>query len=266
MKRPLPAAVTRAALPLLLLALAAGAGAAEAPGLIGELNVLPRAPAFSLGVNGAPHRVRVCWNWGCKSEGELLLDAGDGAELDRIFRHPSCRGGGPGLELQQIRLAIRYLERRAGEQLPVANDRGGNEADAGVEGRTDCIDNTSNTLNYLHFLDRLGYLHHWRPPASGYYESTCLLCPTPRHTAAVLVLADRPAVRFVVDTWLRDNGSLPLVAPEGPWRRLFIYRDNDRLNPWFGLEELQVYCDSGFFGPDKLAAAERAVTEAAAER
>ena len=116
------------------------------------------------------------------------------------------------------------------------------------------------------FLDRLGYLHHWRPPASGYYESTCLLCPTPRHTAAVLVLADRPAVRFVVDTWLRDNGSLPLVAPEGPWRRLFIYRDNDRLNPWFGLEELQVYCDSGFFGPEKLAAAERAVAEAAAER
>lgn len=197
---------------------------------------------YVIGEGDQPHRLRVCYNWGCTDMDELLLNREDMDFLDRLFLNPDCGAGSLGLELQMIRIAIQYLEIRAGEQTPIGNDLGGNHQDRHINGAADCVDNANNSHNYLQFLFELGYLKHWRPPVETPIAQTCAFCPLPQHYTAIISPVEHEAVRYVVDSWLLDNGSLPLVGPVGPWQNQWVYEERHRLNPYVRLKDIQQYC------------------------
>jgi len=200
-------------------------------------------PEFVIGEGDEPHRLRVCYNWGCSEHGFLSLDQEDTKPLDRLFHNPDCGAGSAGLELQMIRVAIKYLEIKAGEQLPIGNDLSGNHRDRDIDGRADCVDNATNTSNYLHFLSDRGYLKYWRSPRERPIVKACVLCPgVPSHYSAALSLEGQGETRYVVDSWLLDNGALPFVGPIEPWRKRFLFQDKHRLNPYISAKDIRRFC------------------------
>jgi hypothetical protein len=203
-------------------------------------NILP--PDFVIGGEGEPHRLRVCYNWGCSNTGELLLNQEDRGFLEQLFNDPACGAGSLGLELQMIRLAVQYLETRAGEQLPIGNDLGGNHRDRHLDGAADCVDNANNTHNYLRFLLELGYLKHWLSPPQLPIAQTCAFCPVPQHYTAIIRPRAQEGLFYVVDSWLLDNGSLPLVGPLEAWRKSWLLEGRQRLNPHVRLKDIQQFC------------------------
>jgi hypothetical protein len=91
-----------------------------------------------------------------RGRGELQRRAVDaGAGLAR--RCPQCRRGA-----RRLSLAIGWLLGWAGEQTPIAADRGGNFADDGVYGRMDCIDHSTTTTRLLRLLESRRWLQFHR--------------------------------------------------------------------------------------------------------
>ena len=59
--------------------------------------------------------------------------------------------------LQRVRIGIWQMELLAQKRQPLlANDLAINDFDAAVEGRMDCVDNSSNTTTYFHILRDIG--------------------------------------------------------------------------------------------------------------
>ena len=153
--------------------------------------------------------VEVCFNHGCTSRTPVLLSAQRLAEIGVLLGGANDAEG----ERRAIATAVGLFERIAGEQTPIHHDRGGNLADAGVEGRADCIDNSLNTTNWLRVMAGEGWLRHhevgdrerrWR----FIFE----------HWTAVLIEKESGR-RYAVDSWYRDNGQPAWIVPLDEWRR-----------------------------------------------
>ena len=107
----------------------------------------------------------------------------------------------------------------AGQQSPIAADRGGNYADDAVYGRMDCIDHSTTTTRLLHLLERRGLLrfHRVLEPALR------LRLVVFRHYSALIGETQdgdgdgEARGRFVVDSWFFDNGDAAAVMPLDAW-------------------------------------------------
>ena len=96
----------------------------------------------------------------------------------------------------------------------LANDREVNDREYGVNGRMDCVDNTSNTTTYLDVLTDLGQLPGWRVEAPSVRKP---LDFNATHWTAVL--KDKNTGKdWAVDSWFRPNGNLPFVLPLEAWK------------------------------------------------
>jgi hypothetical protein len=112
----------------------------------------------------------------------------------------------------------------------LANDRAINDQDQYVQGRTDCVDNSSNTTTFLHILRDLAALSGWsvQPPQ---VRDLFLLFQV--HWTAVV--ADRKSgIQWSVDSWYRPHGHLPFVMPLSDWqdRKKGWESPFDTLNPY----------------------------------
>ncbi len=168
---------------LLLLGLAAPAGAAE------------------------PYFVH-CYDFRCKSYQEVRFDAAQWARLRALFQPAQPDAAA---ERQAIRRAIAMMERFSGALAGTAVDKGGNAHDYALPRQQDCIDESTNTWQYLVALDELGLLRHHA--ADLKYRRIVWLAT---HWSAAIV-ERASGERFAVDSWYRDNGELPLIQPLDDW-------------------------------------------------
>ncbi|NMG36754.1 hypothetical protein GRF61_20080 [Azoarcus sp. TTM-91] len=125
----------------------------------------------------------VCYNYGCASEGLVVIDP---ARLARASDTLALAHDAAG-ERDAIAHVIGDFYRIAGEQTPVRADRGGNFADQGVEGRMDCIDHSTSTTRLLHLLEERGWLRFHRVEAPA-RRSRVLF----QHFSAVIEEVDAP--------------------------------------------------------------------------
>lgn len=178
----------------------------------------PGLPFFALGLTAllyvptlyaAGAKVEVCFNYGCKAKAIVEVSGARLGEIGRLFGDVQDAE----TERRAVAQAVGLFERIAGEQTPTHNDRGGNLADEGVEGRTDCIDNSRNTTTWLRLVEREGWLRHhevgervrrWR----FFFE----------HWAATLVEKGN-GERYAVDSWFFDNGQPAWVVAFEDWQR-----------------------------------------------
>jgi hypothetical protein len=106
----------------------------------------------------AGETVSVCYNYGCLAESEVhYSDAATGAGAGPAWQRRSAAD-----EREKLSLAIGWLLGWAGQQTPIAADRGGNTADDGVYGRMDCIDHSTTTTRLLRLLEARGWLRFHR--------------------------------------------------------------------------------------------------------
>jgi hypothetical protein len=172
-----------------------------------------RAETFPRGdvvTDPAPERFSVCYGFGCRSIAFLSFAADEWAAIRAPFDAPAADAAA---ERERIREAIAQFERITGERIGTKNDKGGTFGAAG-EFQMDCVDEATNTTNYMRMLERQGLLR-WHEVGELAMRGW-LLFGWP-HMAATLVERQERA-RWVVDSWFLDNGQPPFILPIHVWR------------------------------------------------
>lgn len=158
--------------------------------------------------------ISVCYNYGCLAEAEVLYSD---AQLRRVGdllgdAHNAVH------ERALLGVAVGWMLGWAGEQSPIAADRGGNYADEGVHGRMDCIDHSTTTTRLLRLFERHGWLRFHRVLAPVRRTQVLVF----EHFSAQIEdkakhRDDAVFGRYVVDSWFVDNGQPAVVMSLERW-------------------------------------------------
>lgn len=206
-------------------------GAASSPPIFfdapGSSVSSPLRPEYVIAPDGAV-TLRICFDWSCARRQTMTFTRDDMALVKS--RLALCLGTSLHDRLQHVRIGVWQLELLAQKYQPLlANDRAINDADAGVEGRMDCVDSASNTTTYLHILQDIRELPGWTissPKVRSLFDLTAV------HWTAVMI-DTQSGIPWSVDSWFRPNGHLPLVMPLSNWsdKEKAWEPPFDRLNP-----------------------------------
>ncbi|OOZ35400.1 hypothetical protein BOW51_11335 [Solemya velesiana gill symbiont] len=171
----------------------------------------PLAPEYVIAPDGSV-TLRICFNWSCASRQTVTFTADDIALVKK--RMAICSGSNIYERLQRVRIGIWQMERLAEKYQPLlANDLSINDFEEDVEGRTDCIDNSSNTTTYLHILRDTGELPGWMISKPKMRLPWII---TEVHWTAVITDTES-RLPWSIDSWYRPNGHLPMVIPLQNW-------------------------------------------------
>lgn len=151
-----------------------------------------------------------CYDFGCKTTQKLHYSADNWAEIKALFTPASIDKAA---EKQTIRHAIALMERISGAMSGTFRDKGGNYPGYDISQQMDCIDESTNTFQYLSALEELGLLKWHRVEPK---QRRIVWLAT--HWSATITEIDT-GERFAVDSWYRDNGELPYIQPLADWER-----------------------------------------------
>lgn len=189
-----------------LLALACSAGAWSAGPA--DADIFVRRDIIT---DPAPERFSVCSGHTCSKVTQVSLPPAQWQQVRDQFS-PAAESAAD--ERSDIARAIALMERLVGPLAGTANDKGRNFQGVGTEGQMDCIDESTNTTNYLTMLvrQRLVTRHSVQDRATrGFF-----IFGWP-HTTAV-IRDNVTGEQYAVDSWFLDNGEPPFMLPLQVWR------------------------------------------------
>jgi len=170
----------------------------------------PLPPEYTIEKDGSV-TLRVCFNWSCASRQTMKFTSADMALVKQ--RMATCPGKTLHDRLQRVRIGIWQMELLAEKYQPLlVNDLPMNELEEDTVGRTDCIDNSSNTTTYLHILQDIGELSGWTITTPDVRNRILVTV----HWTAVMIDNDS-GLSWSVDSWYRPNGHLPMLMPMEDW-------------------------------------------------
>ncbi|MEM7469212.1 MAG: hypothetical protein AAF387_20335 [Pseudomonadota bacterium] len=191
----------------------------------------PLAPDYQINPDGTVS-LTVCYNASCAAQKRLRFDNNDLKYVKTQIQ--SCRIA-PGehtthKHLQQLRIGVWQMESLARKyHPPLANDLPVNDQEFGIEGRTDCVDNATNTTTFINVLIDLGYLNDWHVVKPAVRKPLDI-----NRVHWTAVVSDVNNRQWSVDSWFRRHGHLPFVMPLNNWRReeLAWKGEHQRFNPY----------------------------------
>lgn len=160
-------------------------------------------------VVAAPYFVH-CYDFGCKTTRELHYSESQWNRIRAIFAAGVVDSYS---EKQAIRRAVATMESISGELSGTHLDKAGNYPGSDIFGQMDCIDESTNTLQYLVALEEFGLLK-WHRVDQKYRRIVWFIS---HWTAAISEIDSQE--KFAVDSWYRDNGELPFLQPLDDWKR-----------------------------------------------
>lgn len=183
--------------------------AAQAPM---RANTEPLQPEYQLHEDGSVS-LRVCYNASCAGQKTMTFTADD---MQQVFAQMDvCPTNSVEYGLQRVRIGIWQMELLARKYYPpLGNDLPVNDQEFGVEGRTDCVDNSSNTTTFLSVLQDLGQLPGWSVQSPSVRKPWDI-----NRVHWTAVAKDSGSKLWSVDSWFRRHGHLPFVMPLGNWKR-----------------------------------------------
>ncbi len=161
-----------------------------------------------------------CYDYGCKSTTEFSFNQQQWKQITAIFSQPALS---PWLEKQQIRQAIALMEEISGAIVGTSQDKGGNYQGQELTFQQDCIDESTNTSQYLNALQQR-QLFHWHQVDQKKRRIVWLFT----HWTAV-IREQQSNELFAVDSWYRDNGDMPYIQKLQDWNRKSSFPES--LNP-----------------------------------
>ena len=160
-------------------------------------------------IAGESVSLAVCYNFGCKTKEYVMLTRADIDTLQVYFMNTNSAKH----EREQIGHAIAELERIVAHSLPTRNDIGGNYKVGMIEnGQLDCIDESTNTTNYLIFIEAQGWLK-FHSVQDKVKRAPFLVDD---HWTAVIQV-EATGQLYAVDSWFFDNGKLPVIQKLEDW-------------------------------------------------
>ena len=170
--------------------------------------LLLSAPAVA-----APYFMQ-CYDFGCKTTQELHFEPADWAEIRAIFDDGIVDSES---ERQAIRRAVALMERISGKISGTHLDKAGNYPGYDLARQMDCIDESTNTFQYLLALQQLDLLewHEVHP------KQRRIVWFATHWTASIREISREIGSErvYAVDSWYRDNGELPYIQPLDDWER-----------------------------------------------
>lgn len=154
--------------------------------------------------------VNLCFNYECRAQMQLEFEHSELRRAARLFVEVEDAAS----EREAIRHAVAVLSGVAASRTPIANDKAGNVADEGVDGRMDCIDHSRTTTEYLRLLERRHWMRFHRVLSPA--ERAPLLLNV--HWGA-RIEETQTGAQFVIDTWFRPNGFPAAVFALKDWRK-----------------------------------------------
>jgi hypothetical protein len=164
--------------------------------------------SLSMSVRAMPTFVH-CFDFGCKSVIEIEYSKNQWQEIRSLFTGPQNNFQ----EKQSIRKAIALMENFSGQLSGTHLDKGGNYPGYDLKKQLDCIDESTNTLQYLRALENMEWLR-WHRVAPKQRRIVWFIS---HWTAVIEDIAS--GHRFAVDSWHRDNGEPPILQPIKDWQK-----------------------------------------------
>jgi hypothetical protein len=178
--------------------------------ITGNLVFSPLAPGYLISEQGSA-TLSVCYNWSCNNITRLQLSTDELAEVKRYM--DACAGDRLFERLQRLRIGVWRMEVLVKQHIPeLANDLAVNDQEYALNGRTDCVDNATNTTTFLSILSDLGVLQGWAVGKSSVRDR---LTKDVHWTATVI--DEGNGRQWAVDSWFRPHGHLPFVSPLSDW-------------------------------------------------
>jgi hypothetical protein len=149
-----------------------------------------------------------CSDFGCKTRVEMDFNQSQWRELRQLFTPVAASAFE---EKQQIRKAIALMEQYAGEISGTKLDKGENYPGEEIPHQQDCIDESTNTFQYLYALQKRGLLK-WHEVAGKKRRIVWFFS----HWSALIRDINENQL-YVVDSWYRDNGEPPYIQKLEDW-------------------------------------------------
>ena len=165
--------------------------------------------SLSSPVLAAPYFVH-CFDFGCKTTKQFRFEADQWAEVEAVFDEDVVDSAS---EKQAIRRAVAIMEKISGDLTDTHLDKGGNYPGSDIPGQMDCIDESTNTFQYLAALQEFD-LMQWHQVD---LKQRRIVWFATHWTASIREIES--GQRFAVDSWYRDNGELPYIQPIADWQR-----------------------------------------------
>ncbi|RLA09684.1 MAG: hypothetical protein DRQ59_12880 [Gammaproteobacteria bacterium] len=152
-----------------------------------------------------------CFDFRCKSTQEVHYDEGQWQSIRQIFESGSLNSD---QEKQAIRRAVALMENYSGEITGTSRDEGGNYSPGSdIIKQLDCIDESTNTFQYLSALQELDLLK-WHKVEPKVRRTVWFA----QHWTAV-ISDNTTSELYVVDSWYRDNGEPPYIQILADWKK-----------------------------------------------
>ena len=177
------------------------------------------SPLSTIPAQAAPYFVQ-CYDFGCKTTRELRFETAQWDQIRALFASGIVDSA---TEKQAIRQAVAMMEKFSGELTDTRYDKGGNYPGSDIPGQMDCIDESTNTYQYLSALQELDLMKWHRVDLK---QRRIVWFAT--HWTATIREIDS-SQRFAVDSWYRDNGELPYIQPLADWSSKLDF--SDTFNP-----------------------------------
>jgi len=149
-----------------------------------------------------------CYDFGCKSRQEISYSPQQWADIRAIF---DIRQYDSASEKQAIRQAVALMEHFSGNIVGTTLDKGGNYPGYDIEKQHDCIDESTNTYQYLKALEGLDLLKWHRVTP----KQRRIVWFATHWTATIAEKGSNQL--FAVDSWYRDNGQPPYIQRLEDW-------------------------------------------------
>lgn len=166
--------------------------------LLGLPLSLAAAPAFDQ-----------CYDFGCRTISHNQLSESDWQQVLQLFASVDSAAQ----EKQAIRQAIALLESINGKLSGTELDKAGNYPGSDIAHQMDCIDESTNTSQYLQALQQAGVLR-WHTVVERELRVRFIFS----HWTAVIRETANGQL-YAVDSWYRDNGEPPYLQKLEDWRR-----------------------------------------------
>ena len=176
------------------------------------LAALPALMLFSGTSIATAATFRVCHGYDCYYQTKLILSVQDLCRIDSTMRKGSKSAAD---ERKALRSAIAYFEERSTAVIGVRDKPRMQFGKARIKGQMDCVDESTNTDNFIRFLHEKGWLKHHQPARKTTRGS--FIDGRYPHWTAVMTASD--GERWAVDSWYEAGGGPPDIMPLKEWKR-----------------------------------------------
>lgn len=149
-----------------------------------------------------------CYDFGCKSQQTIKYSKQQWNDIRAVFQTQQQNAD---YEKQLIRKAVALMEQFSGDIVGTSLDKAENYPGYDIDKQQDCIDESTNTFQYLSALEELNLLQ-WHRVAPKKRRIVWFAT----HWTAVIA-ENKTDQLFAVDSWYRDNGQPPYIQKLEDW-------------------------------------------------